>query len=106
MELSKLSATTTQDIINHIKSIFARHGIPHEVVSDNSPQFSSIIFHSFARDYGFIHTTSNPRYSQENGEVEWAVKTIKDILDKAKDPYLALLAYCSTPLRNGYSPSE
>ena len=34
------------------------------------------------------------------------MRTIKNILDKAKDPYLDLLAYRSTPLRNGYSPSE
>ena len=32
VELSKLYATTSQDVINHMKSIFARHGIPKEVV--------------------------------------------------------------------------
>ncbi|KAL5500080.1 hypothetical protein EMCRGX_G011580 [Ephydatia muelleri] len=106
VELSKLSATTSQDVINHMKSIFARHGIPNEVVSDNGPQFSSNVFHSFAGEYGFVHTTSSPRYPQGNGEAERAVRTIKNILDKAKDPYLGLLAYRSTPLRNGYSPSE
>eukprot|EP00731_Ephydatia_muelleri_P017556 Em0010g654a len=106
VELSKLSATTSQDVINHMKSIFARHGIPNEVVSDNGPQFSSNVFHSFACEYGFVHTTSSPRYPQGNGEAERAVRTIKNILDKAKDPYLGLLAYRSTPLRNGYSPSE
>ncbi|KAL5503515.1 hypothetical protein EMCRGX_G010476 [Ephydatia muelleri] len=82
-----------------------KHGIPNEVVSDNGPQFSSNVFHSFAGENGFVHTTSSPRYPQGNGEVEWAVRTIKNILDKAKDPYLGLLAYRSTPLRNGYSPS-
>eukprot|EP00731_Ephydatia_muelleri_P013230 Em0007g540a len=106
VELSKLSATTSQDVINHMKSIFARHGIPNEVVSDNGPQFSSNVFHSFVGEYGFVHTTSSPRYPQGNGEAERAVRTIKNILDKAKDPYLGLLAYRSTPLRNGYSPSE
>ena len=55
---------------------------------------------------GFIHTSSSPRYPQGNGEVERAVKTIKDILDKAKDPYLALFAYRFTPLCNGYCPSK
>eukprot|EP00731_Ephydatia_muelleri_P009037 Em0004g1375a len=106
VELSKLSATTSQDVINHMKSIFARHGIPNEVVSDNGPQFSSNVFHSFAGEYGFVHTTSSLRYPQGNGEAEQAVRTVKNILDKAKDPYLGLLAYRSTPLRNGYSPSE
>ena len=106
VELSKLAATTSQDVINQMKSIFARHGIPNEVVSDNGPQFSSKVFHSFAGEYGFVHTTSSPRYPQGNGEAERAVRTIKNILDKTTDPYLGLLAYRSTPLRNGYSPSE
>ena len=60
VELSKLSAATSQDVINHMKSIFARHGIPNEVVSYNGPQFSSNVFHSFAGEYGFVHTTSQP----------------------------------------------
>ena len=34
------------------------------------------------------------------------MRTIKNILDKAKDAYLGLLAYRSTPFCNGYSPSE
>ena len=34
------------------------------------------------------------------------VRTIKDLLNKSDDPYLAILAYRSTPLENGYSPAE
>ena len=33
-------------------------------------------------------------------------RRVKNLLRKEKDPYLALLAYTSTPLHNGYSPSE
>ncbi len=38
MEVSKLSRTTAEEVITHTKSIFARHGIPKMVVSDNGPQ--------------------------------------------------------------------
>ena len=34
------------------------------------------------------------------------MKTIKDLLKKNPDPYLALLDYHTTPLQNGYSPAE
>eukprot|EP00731_Ephydatia_muelleri_P000002 Em0001g2a len=83
VELSKLSATTSQDVINHMKSIFARHGIPNEVVSDNGPQFSSNVCHSFAGEYGFVHTTSSPRYPQGNGEAERALRAMEQ-KDKQK----------------------
>ena len=46
------------------------------------------------------------KYPQSNGEVERAVKTVKSLLRKSTNPYLALMAYRSTSLENGYSPSE
>ena len=91
------------DVINHLKSIFARHGIPNEVISDNGPQYSSQLFKQFAQDYHFTHKTGSPKFPQSNGEAERAVKTIKDIL---LDPYLGLLAYRTTGLHSGVSPAE
>ena len=106
IEVSKLKGTTTQEVIKHTSSIFARHGIPEIVVSDNGPQFSAELYATFAKDYGFEHVTSSPYYPQGNGEAERAVKTIKGLLRKSGDPYLSLLAYRSTPLENGYSPAQ
>ena len=37
IEISKLSQLTADAIVTHTKSIFARHGIPEEVYSDNRP---------------------------------------------------------------------
>ena len=37
IEVAKLSATTADSVITHMKSIFARHGIPETVGSDSGP---------------------------------------------------------------------
>ncbi len=106
IEIARLPKETLAEVIQQLKIIFARHGIPREVISDNGPQFVSWDFSKFAKSYDFVHTTSIPRYPQSNGEAERAVRTIKALLKKADDPLLALLAYRSTPLKNGYSPAE
>ena len=106
VEIAKLTPTRSEDVIVHLKSIFSRHGIPELFYSDNGPQFSSQQFKDFAASYGFRHITSSPRFAQSNGEAERHVQTIKRLLKKAKDPYLALLAYRATPLANGYSPAQ
>jgi len=76
------------------------------VISDNGPQYDSEAYATFAKDYQFHHITSSPYFPQSNGEAERAVGTVKNLLKKSDDPYLALLSYRATPLQNGYSPSE
>ena len=74
------------------------------MITDNGPQYSSQEFHKFAENYGFKLTTSSPRF---NGEAERGVQTIRNLLKKSDDPYLALLVYRSTLLPNSnYSPVE
>ncbi|UYV66753.1 K02A2.6-like [Cordylochernes scorpioides] len=104
-EIARLEDMTSASVIVHCKSIFARHGIPLEVRSDNGPQFGSL-FKEFAHDNGFTHVTSSPRYPQSNGFIDSFVKIVKERISKSKDPYLALLAYRATPLANGFSPAE
>ena len=107
IEIKSLSSEqSSAAVIQALKEIFAVHGIPDVIVSDNGSQFSSASFLQFAQMYGFIHTTSSPRYPQANGETERAVRTIKGLLKKNADPYLALLMYRSSPLQNGLSPTE
>lgn len=106
IEIAKLFGTTSAAVINHLKSIFGRHGIPEIVFSDNGPQYASQTFREFAGKYYFKHITSSPNYPQSNGLAERSVQTIKQMLKKSDDPYLALLMYRSTPLSNGYSPAE
>ncbi|KAK3738629.1 hypothetical protein RRG08_006727 [Elysia crispata] len=61
-EIRILDHLTSSAVITRLKSIFATHGIPDIVISDNGPQFASTEFQKFTKEYGFTHTTSSPRY--------------------------------------------
>ena len=69
----ELSMATARDVINHLKSIFAKHGIPESVVSNNGPQYSAGLFTDFSKEFGFTHVTSSPHYLQANGAAERGV---------------------------------
>eukprot|EP00731_Ephydatia_muelleri_P032552 Em0024g96a len=106
-EVIKLSSTTSNTVIDAVKAVFSRHGIPESVRSDSGPQFSSHEFAKFAASYGFKHTTSSPYFPQSNGLAERTVQTVKNILKGNQDPYLAILTYRSTQLPwCGLSPAQ
>ena len=97
---------TASEVLRVLKSLFARHGIPETLRSDNGPPFDSAAYLAFAREWGCKVVTSSPVFPTSNGEVERAVQIVKNILKKSNEPEKALLAYRSTPLLSGYSPSQ
>jgi len=105
-EIKRLPSDSSETVVKLLKEIFATHGIPDLVVSDNGPQFACRVFKEFAINYGFTHITSSPMYPRGNGEVERSVRTVKEILKKSDDPYLGLLSYRTSPLQNGLAPCE
>ncbi|XP_064482547.1 uncharacterized protein K02A2.6-like [Ornithodoros turicata] len=108
-ELAPLTNLTSSAVIDHLKSIFARHGTPEVLISDNGPQFRRLVgsdFATFAKEWSFEHRTSSPRFPQSNGFVEAAVRVIKLSLKKSDDAYKALQSYRATPLGNGFSPAQ
>ena len=106
-EVIQLRSTTSQSVINSLKAIFARHGIPETFRTDNGPQFSSREFTEFATKYQFTHTTSSPHFPSSNGQAERTVQTVKHLIKEAEDPFTALLSYRVTPLPwCGRSPAE
>ncbi len=62
-----------------MKSIFARHGIPDVVVSDNGPQYARAEFAVFAEEWDFDHVTSSPGYAKSVGQAERTVQTVKTV---------------------------
>lgn len=97
---------SSKKVVTMLKSMFSRHGIPELVHSDNGPQYASREFADFSAQYGFQHVTSSPEYHRGNGAAEKGVQTVKRMLAKEHDPYLALLAYRSSPQFGLYSPAE
>ena len=105
-EVMKMTSTTSAAVINALKAVFSRHGLPEVLRSDNGPQYASQEFAQFADSYNFKHITSSPLYPQSNGQAERTVQTVKGLL-KSEDPYMALLSYRATPLPwCGLSPAE
>ncbi|XP_061176082.1 uncharacterized protein K02A2.6-like [Saccostrea echinata] len=101
-EIAKLDQPNSGCVIRHLKSQLSKYGIPDEAISDHGPQFASAEFRKFVHDYEFRHVTSSPHYPQSNGQVEQMV-----LLEKAKDPYMAILDYRNTPLEElGLSPAQ
>lgn len=96
-EIHKLDNMSSTNTIAYVKSTFSRCGVPDILVTDNAKQFSSQDFKDFAKEYGFQHTSS-PTYAQSNGQAERTVETVKSLLKKSKDPYLALLDYRNTEI--------
>ena len=99
-----------EDVIMALKSIFAAHGVPQEIVADNMP-FNSYVMNQFASHWGFKITTSSPNYPKSNGLAERYVQTIKQFLrktaDSGEDLYESLLAYRQTPVTGlPFSPAE
>ena len=41
IEITRLSTATSSDVITHIKSLFACHGVPESITSDNGAQYVS-----------------------------------------------------------------
>jgi len=99
-EVSQLSTKTASCVILHLKTCFARHGIPDTVIADNMP-FGSNEFAQFVEEWGFEVKTSSPHHALSNGQSERSVGTIKQLMRKAveeRDMHLALLAYRNTPI--------
>jgi len=106
VEYALLTGLSCEAIVEVFKAIFARHGVPEVLVSDNGPQYVGKAFVDFSRQYGFTHVTSSPKHAQCNGAAERAVQTVKRLLTKSLDPHLAILSYRTSPLGNGLSPAE
>ena len=57
------------------------------------PPYTSEEIHKFVHEFALQHVSNSLKYPQSNGAAEHAVQTIKSLLKKENDPYIALFAY-------------
>ena len=77
------SSTSTSETIKVFLSLFARHGLPDKLASDNGPQFTSDEFKEFMLNCGILHIKTAPYHPQTNGEAERFVQTFKNFVKRA-----------------------
>ena len=108
----EMTHTTTAETIAALRNLFALHGIPEWIVSDNRIQLNSSDFKEFKRRNGIKHLRSSLYNPSSNGEAEWFFRTFKEGMEAAKnnDFTLAhqldnfLLSYRTIPLTTTGTP--
>ena len=112
-EVMPMETTTSIKTIQALRTIFARWGLPEQIVSDNGPQFTSTELQKFCRVNGVKHILVAPYHPRSNGEAECFVKPFKHALKTSKEEDILkrleqfLFSYRTTPhSTTGCSPAQ
>ena len=62
-----VSSATSQTTIEKLRHLFATHGLPEVLVSDNGTTFTSAEFATFTEANGITHLRSAPYHPSSNG---------------------------------------
>ena len=110
-----ISSKKNATIWHELASLFATHGIPHTVVSDNGGEFVQKEFEQWLKNQGIHHQLTSAYHPQANGKVERFNGTIQQILLKLTGgnprkwtKYIpeALLAYNTNPTQANITPLQ
>ena len=86
-----MKTTTAEATTNAMRSIFARYGLPNQIVSDNGPPFQSAEYQEFLQQNGIQRILVSPYHPSSNGLAEHFVQTFKYALESsASDPSCSL----------------
>ncbi len=86
IETFVVPSTSTVATLEKLRLIFATHGLPEVLVSDNGTDFTSSEFKQFMEKNGVRHIISAPYHPTSNGLAESAVQTVKEGLKKMIGP--------------------
>ncbi|XP_054276356.1 uncharacterized protein K02A2.6-like [Macrosteles quadrilineatus] len=80
LEVVLVPSTDSRSTIKVLRSLFATHGVPDTIVSDNGSAFTSQEFRSFNESNGIRHVVVAPYHPSSNGQAERMVQTTKNSL--------------------------
>nr|XP_034957626.1 uncharacterized protein K02A2.6-like [Zootoca vivipara] len=80
LEVAQMTSTTSKAIIRVLRGLFATHGCPDVLVSDNGPQFTSGTFERYLLGLGIRHALTAPFHPASNGQAERMVRSAKEAL--------------------------
>ena len=80
-----MTSTTAERTIAELRNLFARYGIPEQVVTNTGPQFPSEEFKDFMNMNGVKHIRSFPYHTSTKGAAERLVQTVKRALKAAHE---------------------
>ena len=112
MDVQIVSFTSSEITIATLRHIFATHGLPEHLVSDNAPGFTSAEFKLFMQQNGIKHILTSPYHPSSNGLMERAVQTFKTSVSKLEGSMedrliMFLFKYRVTPqTTTGLSPAQ
>ncbi|XP_033095335.1 uncharacterized protein K02A2.6-like [Anneissia japonica] len=75
-EVETTYSTAFQPTRDKLKKMFATHGTPRRVETDNGPPFNPKQFEEFAMVEDFSHHLVTPEHARANGEAESFMKTL------------------------------
>ncbi|KAG5886201.1 hypothetical protein JTB14_028032 [Gonioctena quinquepunctata] len=113
LEVRVVPSTSFQSAISVLRELFATHGVPLVIVSDNATAFTSSEFQIFLTNNLIRHARIAPYHPASNGEAERMVQTTKHLLKMLKDGDIKtklarfLMQQHPTPISTtGDSPAE
>ena len=113
LEVHRMKSVTPTATIEKLREMFATHGLPATLVSDNGSNFTSSEFQEFMKKNGIKHIKVALYHPASNGLAERAVRIFKEGYEEMEDGSVQtklsrfLLSYRTTPhSTTGVPPAE
>ncbi|XP_060130523.1 uncharacterized protein K02A2.6-like [Zootoca vivipara] len=113
LEVAMVPSMASAAVIKVLRQLFATHGLPETIVSDNGAAFVSQEFRAFLADNFIRGVTSAPFHPSSNGQAERMVRTAKESIARlmegnwsARIARMLFLQHATPCTATGKSPAE